>query len=96
MGEAFLTARADLDIADIALYLSKDNPSLAVAIWHELIDAAQRLADGLAIGHVHGSVPDPLLVYRVRRWFLVYEPGTNPLTIRRVLDARRDLENLAY
>ncbi|MFN0147848.1 MAG: type II toxin-antitoxin system RelE/ParE family toxin [Dehalococcoidia bacterium] len=95
MPDAFFTARAEVDIADIALFIAETNASLALTLWDEFLDAAQRLASGTAQGHRHANIRTPSLrVYLVRRWFLVYDSSTEPITVRRVVRATRDLASL--
>jgi plasmid stabilization system protein ParE len=97
VAEPRFSARADVDLADIALHIAETDASLALRIWDEVEEAASRLAAGEARGHHHPSIRDPeLLVFRVRRWFLVYERDSDPLMIRRVVAVNRDLTSLRF
>ncbi len=46
MAEAFFTARADIDVAHIALSIAEVNATAALTVWDEIHAAATRLAEG--------------------------------------------------
>lgn len=45
-------------------------------------------------GHAHPSFPIYLQYFRHKRWLIVYEPTREGMTVHRIVDAVRDLEDV--
>jgi plasmid stabilization system protein ParE len=90
-----LTESAERDLAEIRAYVAKDNPTAAHGLMLLLTRAMRRLADRPNLGHGRqGLIPDPLRLWPVRSYLIVYFPNTRPLQILRVLSGFRDVEEL--
>lgn len=91
-----LTEEARLDLFEIWAFVAADHSEAADKLEVDLMEACGRLATHPAIGHRRRDLSDDpsLRFHAVRTWYLiVYELGTQPLNIIRILHGARDAEH---
>lgn len=91
--DKFVLTRAGAeDLNEIWDYLASDNVEVADRILWELESAMLRLARLPGIGHYREELADRSnKFFLVRSYLIVYQPGTTPLRIIRVLHGSRDV-----
>ena len=89
------SVRAEVDLAEIALFIADSSPSAASRFYEEMDSAAAHLARNPQIAPRHPDIKNPKVrAHRVRHWFLIFEADMEPLAIARVINASRDLRSL--
>ncbi len=79
------SASAQLDVKDIAFFISEDNPSAARRVIQSLFLAVERLADFPESGRVVPEFDDPAIREVIRRpCRIVYRINRTERTVRRV------------
>jgi plasmid stabilization system protein ParE len=95
MKSYLITEPASDDLNQIWDYLAETDVRLADRILAAMEDAIRKLVKHPGLGHYRPDLTDkPLRFYLVYSYLIVYQPDTNPLEVRRVLHAARDIENL--
>lgn len=95
MSKFVLTPAAEGDLLKIVEYLEGDNPSAILKVVDALDDAMELLADNPGIGHLRPDLTDQdVRFWPVFKYLVIYQPGTKPLQIVRVLHGRRDVGRL--
>jgi plasmid stabilization system protein ParE len=95
MSDFVLTPAAQADVLRIIDFLQGDNPSAILKVVDALDDAMQLLAENPMIGHIRRDLAgDDVRFWPVFKYLIVYQPGTKPLQVVRVLHGRRDLKAL--
>ena len=90
-----LTSAAKLDLAEIHEYIRYDSPQAARRVVLRIRQAAQRLAEFPAIGHVREDLTDrSFRFWPVYAYLIVYRPDSQPLEIVRILHGARDAQRL--
>lgn len=91
-----LTDVAQFDLFEIWAFVASDHLEAADKLEVDLLQACGRLAAHPAIGHRRRDLSDnpSIRFHAVRTWYLiVYELGTQPLNIIRILHGARDAKN---
>jgi toxin ParE1/3/4 len=88
-----LSPAADRDQDAIGAYLAEHaSPSTARRYILRFRDAAQLLAERPAIGHLRTDLTnDAVRFWSISPYMIVYDPGTQPLQILRILHSARDI-----
>lgn len=95
MASFVVSGPAAADLGDIHSWIAYDDPEAAGRVLEELRSAMQRLADHPQLGHVRDDLADePLKVWPVHSYLVIYRPATPPLQILRVLSGYRDIAAL--
>ena len=90
-----LTERAEADVEAIADFIAGDSVDAAVKVVLSLEDAFVLLASRPGIGHLREDLTDrPLKFWSVYSYLVVYDPGSDPLTIIAVLHGARDVAQI--
>ena len=93
MSEFVLTEEAQFDLFEIWAFIASDPLEAADKLEVDLMEACARLAIHPEIGHRRKdlSANPGIRFHPVRTWYLiVYEFGTRPLNIIRILHGARD------
>ena len=85
------TAQAD---ADVALYISRDNPAAAARLVATIDRALQRLADSPGLGPERPELQPLLRSYPVGNYLLFHRPLEDGIVLLRVVHGARDLQRL--
>ena len=92
MNRFVLTTEARADLTEIVNYISRDNPSAARRVLHELRDVMRKLAATPEMGHFRRDLAaEPLRFWPVYSYLVIYRPESRPLQVVRVLHGARDV-----
>jgi len=100
MSEYQLTERAQQDLDDIVDYIAgkMENPDGAEVVLEYLYQAMQEVADRPGRGHTRPDLTNrPVRFYRrdkAHKYYLIFDPGSRPITILRIASVRRDFLSL--
>ena len=96
MSRFVLSPAAEADLEEIRDSLAKrGGRSVASRVLGELRDAMREVAGTPGLGHLREDLTgEPVRVYRVYKYLIVYRPATEPLDVVRVLHGARDVENV--
>lgn len=95
MSRYAFTPAAARDLNEIWDYIAEDNPRAADEVLGEIEDAVESLANHPRMGHRRDDLADePLRVWPVYSYLIVYRPETQPLEVVRVVSGYRDLFSL--
>jgi plasmid stabilization system protein ParE len=88
-----LTPKAEDDLFTIWTHIASDNLDAADRLETEIFDACQRVAERPDLGHFRRDLTGkPVRSFAVLRTYLVvYDSGSQPLAILRVLHRARDV-----
>ncbi len=88
-----LTDDAYLDLAEIKTYLiEQDNKRTASYVLSALTDGFRFVADAPGAGHSREDLTDePVKVWSVFSYLIVYDPAPKPINIIRIVHSARDL-----
>lgn len=89
-----LSDEARSDLFEVWAFVADDNPPAADQIERDILDACALLARQPGIGHRRRDLcaDERVRFHTVRIWYLiVYEIGTDPLCIVRILHGARDV-----
>lgn len=91
-----LAAEATADLDRIYEHVAAaTGPAAALRVKRTFDRAFQTLAAAPRIGHArHDLTERPLLFWPVWSYFVIYDPGAEPLIIMRVLHGARDLAQI--
>lgn len=90
-----LTPAALSDLQDISNFVAADSPANATKILRALEDAMRLLARRPRLGRQRDDLGDePLRMFFVHSFAIIYKPDTRPLQIVRVLHGARDIETI--
>ena len=92
------TPQAVVDLFDIWSYIAADNPEAADRVETAIYDACELISAEPLIGHVRRELTRlPLRFWTLPRYtnyIIIYDPGTDPLQIIRILHAKRDVKRI--
>jgi plasmid stabilization system protein ParE len=92
-----LTRQAREDLFEIQDYIAQDSPAAADRVLGEIRKSASRLAERPGIGRLREDLADePLRVWPVYSYLVIYRPQTRPLQIIRIVSGYRDLFALDF
>lgn len=95
MSKVALTQAARTDLRQIQDHIAQDSTTTARRIVRELRDAMKRPADMPGKGRLREDLADePLRVWVVNSFLIIYRPTTQPLQIVCVVSGHRDLTRL--
>jgi len=89
-----LSDEARSDLFGVWVFVAADNPRSADKLEREILEGCSLLARRPDIGHHRRDLSDDASVrfHTVRTWYLiVYEVGTEPLRIVRIMHGARDV-----
>jgi plasmid stabilization system protein ParE len=87
-----LTEEAQADLGDMEVYFERIGSTFAETLLEEMAAALDRLVQQPEAGHARVDLTArPLKFWRVRSYYLIYNPATRPLHIIRILHTRRDI-----
>ena len=89
-----LSDEARSDLFEVWAFVARDNPSAADKLEHDIMQGCALLARRPDIGHRRRDLcaDEQVRFHTVRVWYLiVYEIGTDPLSIVRILHGARDV-----
>lgn len=90
-----ITPAADDDLAEILSFIAEGSLEAAESFEQRLDDVFSRLADTPGIGHRRDDLTTlDLRFWPVESYLIVYQPGTSPLKIVRVLSGYRDVADI--
>ena len=91
-----LTKPAERDLEQIKTYLiEKTSPRVARHVMKTVRAALDLIGKRPDIGHVREDLTSgPVKFWPVYSYLIVYNPGTKPVQIVRVLHAKRDVEQI--
>lgn len=91
-----LSPEAVADLQEIWAYIARDSVAAADKLEADIYKACEMLAENPRLGHKRPELTDePVLFWPVRRHYLViYQRGTQPLKIVRILHGSRDAESI--
>jgi plasmid stabilization system protein ParE len=90
-----VTPEAQAHIDEIGAYIARDSVDAALKVYDALEEAFELLAERPGVGHSRGDLTDrPLRFWSVFSYLVVYDPGSQPLTIIAVLHSARDVKEL--
>ena len=90
-----LSSQADLDVAETAVFLSRESALAGSRFLQEFELALERLEENPRIGHRRRFITRPeMLVYGFRRWLIVYLADDTGIQVVRVIQGSRDLRRL--
>jgi len=93
--EAFQVApRAVRDIHDIYDYIERQSPQNARLVVSRIYSASQDIAATPKLGHPVSELKTNIRIFEVGGFYLIYDPGTRPLTILRVVRVTRNLNRI--
>jgi plasmid stabilization system protein ParE len=94
MSRYALTVPARADLFAIWDYIAEESgPDRADRMITELHEAMHKLAEMPGMGHVRDDLAnEPLRVWPVHAYLVIYRPDTSPLQVVRVLHGARDLK----
>jgi plasmid stabilization system protein ParE len=95
MAAAIWTPFAEAELDDILFYIAVKNrrPLTAERLYFEIHDLVERHAQKELPGHIHPDLPPSWRYIRHKRWLVAFEVAEGNLTVRRVVDASRDLQS---
>jgi plasmid stabilization system protein ParE len=95
MDEYQLTPEAISDLFEIWNFISHDNPEAADRVEQAILRACHLMADSPLAGRVRRDLTSLSVrfwvVHPYSKYLIVYDPGTKPLQIIRILHGSRDL-----
>jgi antitoxin ParD1/3/4/toxin ParE1/3/4 len=92
MARFALTEIAKEDLAEIVVYIRRNNREAAKRVRGELRAAMRMLADSPGMGHARDDLtPEPVRFWSIYSYLIVYKPDSKPLEILRVLHGARDV-----
>lgn len=90
-----VTPAARDDLLEIRDFIAGDDPSAARRVLAKLRAAMRRLARVPHMGHLRLDLsPEPLRLWPVYSFLIIYRPETRPLEVLRVLHASRDVRRM--
>lgn len=90
-----LTREAETQVGDIVEFIATERENAALRLRDALYDAFELLAAHPGIGHARQDLtPRALKFWTVSSFLVVYDPGSEPLTIVAVLHGARDAQRL--
>lgn len=90
-----LAPLAKRDLEELRDYIAKDSTVAARRVVREIRAAMQRLAEMPGKGHLRTDLGDePLRVWVVYSYLILYRPETRPLQVVRVVSGYRDVARL--
>jgi toxin ParE1/3/4 len=88
-----LSLQAARDIEEAWEYIAADSVRAASRVRLALLAACRRLARNPHMGHMRADLTDqPVRFWPVASYLVVYNPGTKPIEVVRVLHVARDIE----
>ena len=86
-------ARSDLDEIWDYYAIDLQNPDAADRIRDEIFPAFSKLARTPGIGHIRNDLAkEPLRIWHVRSYLIIYRGEKRPLEVARVLHGARDVQ----
>jgi antitoxin ParD1/3/4/toxin ParE1/3/4 len=90
-----LSPEAASDMREIWSYIAADSVKAARKVRLALFAACQRLAENPGLGHVREDLTDQsVLFWPVGSYLVIYDPGSKPLSIVRVVHGARDVPSV--
>jgi plasmid stabilization system protein ParE len=87
-----VSEEARQDLREIWSYIARESPDRADAFSERLREAMLKLAASPGMGHRRSDLtPHPFRFWSVGDHLIVYHESKRPLTVFRVLSARRDI-----
>ena len=90
-----LTSKAEEDLFGIWSFIARDNPDAADRVEAAIFDACAFLAAAPLRGHLRRDLSSLTVrfwtVLRYPNYVIVYDPGTDPLQIIRILHGARNI-----
>ncbi len=95
MAEVRWTLQADKDLEEIAFYIAFQDrrPATAERVVDEIQRAAELYAAQPEMGTAAPELGDDLRTFPHKRWVVFYEPVSDGILIRTVIDGARDYPN---
>ncbi len=95
MSKFQLTEDARNDLDEIWLYIAKDNIDAADKLEEEIIKSFYLLSEQPNIGHKREDLTShEVRFWRIYSYLIVYDAGTKPISIVRVLSGYRDITSI--
>ena len=94
MSRYLITGPAERDLADIFDYLAADDPSAALRLDDQFIEAFRKLADLPMMGRSQAHRRPNLRSWQVGRYLIFYRPIEDGVEVNRVIHGSRDLDSL--
>lgn len=95
MADHFFSPEARLDLFEIWEYIAQDNVSAADRVTQEIEKAVTMLARNPELGHVRPDLTSkPVRFWPIYSYLIIYDPGTKPLEVVRILSGYRDVAML--
>lgn len=93
MANARWTPLAEADLDAILLFIANEGgrPETAVRLYFEMRTAVDAHASTDGPHSRHPALPKNWSDLKFKRWLIAYEPETDAIVVRRVVDASRDL-----
>jgi len=92
MAKFRLARAAERDLENITEFIARDSVGAAVRVLDKLEGAFLELAEMPGLGHPRRDLTSKdFRFWPVYDYLIVYDPGTNPLAVVRVLHGRRDV-----
>ncbi|MGH7131182.1 MAG: type II toxin-antitoxin system RelE/ParE family toxin [Phycisphaerales bacterium] len=90
-----LTDRAREELTAIYRYIAESSPQNADAVSYRFQTEMHKLARNPGLGHLRPEViRDPVRLYNVSGYQIVYDPRTRPIRILMIVHGARDLPGL--
>lgn len=97
MSRYVFTSQAREDLFEISDYIAQDSAAAADRVISEIQRSASLLAERPGIGRLREDLADePLRVWPVFSYLVIYRPETQPLQIIRIVSGYRDLFALDF
>lgn len=95
MTDLKLSPQAFRDMDEIWEFIAQDSLDVADRVRDEIFAACERLAQMPRMGHLREDLADePLRLWSVYSYLIIYRPDARPLEIVRVLHGARDVQRL--
>jgi toxin ParE1/3/4 len=94
LAKAVFTDLAKSDLNEIWSHISNENASAADAVIERIREAAERLADNPFLGRSRMEFGIGLRSFPGGKYIIFYLPSTDGIIVARILDCRRDLNEL--
>jgi toxin ParE1/3/4 len=89
-----LAAQAEVDLVDIASYITQDSPKAASRFIERLERIFTMLAASPKLGRLREELAPNLRCFPVDQYLIFYFPAKGGIEVARVLHGARDLPNL--
>jgi toxin ParE1/3/4 len=94
MGKYTVTARAEVDLTEIALYIADDNVEAAIYLTDRLYHEFELLADNPGAGRERSELSAGLRSFPTGNYIILYRVWAGAVSIVRVVHAARDLDEI--